>query len=54
MAFEAFDRVKEVGYGKFTDIAVHFRDLINFIITILRECWSFPALLYLQKEEYNV
>ena len=35
MAFEAFDRVKEVGYGKFTDIAVHFRDLINFIVTVL-------------------
>jgi len=32
MAFEMFDRAKETGYGKFTDIAVHFKALIDFII----------------------
>ena len=25
------DRAKETGYGKFTDIALHFRNLIHFI-----------------------
>ena len=31
MANEMFDRAKEIGYGKFTDIAVRFRDLIHLI-----------------------
>lgn len=33
MAFGMFDRAKEVGYGKFTDIALDFRNLIQYIIT---------------------
>ena len=33
MAFEVFDRAKEVGYNKFTDVALNFRNLIQFIIT---------------------
>lgn len=32
MAFELFDRAKEVGYTKFTDCAVNFRNLIDFIV----------------------
>lgn len=32
LAFEFFDRAKEIGYGKFTDIAMNFRNLINFVI----------------------
>jgi len=32
MAFEMFDRAKEVGYGKYTDVALNFRNLIDFII----------------------
>lgn len=32
MAFAMFDRAKEAGYGKFTDVALDFRNLINFII----------------------
>lgn len=28
---EMFDKAKESGYGKFTDIALHFRNLIHFI-----------------------
>lgn len=32
MAFESFDRAKETGYGKFTDIALNFRGLIDFVI----------------------
>ncbi|WP_040209833.1 AAA family ATPase [Clostridium polynesiense] len=33
MAFEMFDRAKEVGYNKFTDVALNFRNLVQFIIT---------------------
>ncbi|WP_294407374.1 AAA family ATPase [uncultured Clostridium sp.] len=33
MAFQMFDKAKEVGYNKFTDIALDFRNLIQFIIT---------------------
>lgn len=32
MAFSMFDRAKEVGYGKFTDIALDFKSLMDFII----------------------
>ena len=32
MAFELFDRAKDTGYGKFTDIAVNFRNLIKYIV----------------------
>ncbi len=32
LAFEMFNRAKETGYGKFTDIALHFRNMIDFII----------------------
>ena len=35
MVNELFDRAKETGYGKFTDIALHFRNLIHFINTKL-------------------
>lgn len=33
MAFEMFDRAKETGYNKFTDIALNFKNLITFIST---------------------
>ena len=32
MANEFFDRAKEVGYQKFTDIGLHFRNLLEFVI----------------------
>lgn len=32
LAFEMFDRAKETGYGKFTDIAIHFKGLIQYVI----------------------
>lgn len=31
LAFEMFDRAKEIGYNKFTDIAVRFRNMIDYI-----------------------
>ena len=33
MAFEMFDKAKETGYSKFTDIALDFRNLIQFIVS---------------------
>lgn len=32
LAFESFERAKETGYGKFTDMAVNFQKLIDFVI----------------------
>lgn len=32
MAFESFDHAKETGYGKFTNMALNFRNLIDLII----------------------
>ena len=37
MAFGMFDRAKETGYNKFTDIALDFKNLITYIITQLPE-----------------
>lgn len=37
MANEMFDRAKEAGYGKFTDIALHFRNLIHYVNAALPE-----------------
>ena len=32
MCFESFDKAKETGYGKFTDMAKNFYDMLKFII----------------------
>lgn len=32
LAFALFDKAKETGYGKFTDMAVDFKNLISFVI----------------------
>lgn len=32
LAFEMFDRAKETGYNKFTDIAVRFRNMLDYVI----------------------
>ena len=32
LAFEFFDRAQETGYGKFTELALNFRNLIPFVI----------------------
>lgn len=31
LAFDMFDRAKENGYGKFTDIAVRFRNMLSYV-----------------------
>jgi hypothetical protein len=33
MAFESFDHAKETGYSKFTNMALNFRNLIDFVVT---------------------
>lgn len=33
LAFEFFDRAKETGFNKFTDIGLNFKNLIQFVIT---------------------
>ena len=35
LAFDSFDKAKETGYGKFTDMAISFKDLIDFVINDL-------------------
>lgn len=35
LAFDSFDKAKETGYGKFTDMAINFKDLIDFVINDL-------------------
>lgn len=42
MCFEMFDKVKENGYGKFTDCAKHFYDLVQFIIN----CTADDVIVY--------
>lgn len=32
LAFEFFDRAQQTGYGKFTELALNFRNLIQFVI----------------------
>lgn len=32
MCFEAFAKAKDTGYGKFTDMALHFYNLVQFVI----------------------
>lgn len=32
MAFESFARAKDTGFGKFTDFALHFYNLVQFVI----------------------
>ena len=42
LAFEMFDRAKETGYGKFTDIALRFRNMISYVArnTSKRRQWG--------------
>lgn len=43
MAFESFDHAKETGYGKFTNMALNFRNLIDFII----RCTPADCIVYM-------
>ncbi len=37
LAFDLFDKAKELGYGKFTDIAVRFKKMLDYIIQKLND-----------------
>lgn len=37
LAFDLFNRAKETGYGKFTDIAVRFYNMIQYVIRKMPE-----------------
>ena len=39
MAFESFSRAKEIGYTKFTDMAINFYNLIRFVVNSMpKDC----------------
>jgi hypothetical protein len=48
---EMFDKAKDSGYGKFTDIALHFRNLIHYINASLPDALN-AAPLHLGKGVY--
>lgn len=35
LAFELFDKVKDTGYTKYTDIAIHFKNMLTYIVRSL-------------------
>lgn len=54
MAFEMFDKAKETGYGKFTDMALHFKGLIDFVIKCTPDDVIVYFLHHVQKTDYGV
>jgi len=53
MAFELFDKAKEIGYGKFTDMALHFKGLVDFVIKQTPPNVIVYFLHHTQKGEYG-
>ncbi len=51
MSFEMFDRVKEKGYEKFTELAVHFKSLIDFIVKNLSDDIIVYFLHHIEKSD---
>lgn len=51
MAFESFNRAKEVGFTKNVDLAVHFKDLIQFVITQLPKDYVVYFLHHTERTE---
>lgn len=51
MAFELFDRAKESGYGKFTDFALNFENLVQYVIEFLPEDTIVYFLHHIQQGE---
>lgn len=51
MSFEMFDRVKEKGYEKFTELAVHFKTLIDFIVKNLSDDILVYFLHHIEKSD---
>ena len=53
MAFESFDHAKETGYGKFTNMAVNFRNLISYVVTQLPDDVFVYFLHHTEMDEYG-
>lgn len=51
MAFESFKRAKEVGFNKNIDLAVHFKDLIQFVINALPRDYVVYFLHHIERTE---
>lgn len=51
MAFESFNRAKEVGFSKNVDLAVHFKDLIQFVITQLPKDYVVYFLHHIERTD---
>lgn len=51
MAFESFARAKEVGFTKNVDLAVHFKDLIQFVINVLPQDYIVYFLHHTERTE---
>lgn len=54
LAFELFNRAKEVGYGKFTDIAVNFKNLIDYVVKSTPADTIVYFLHHTQQSEYGI
>lgn len=54
MAFEMFDKAKETGYGKFTDMALHFKNLIDMVIKGTPKDVLVYFLHHTQQDEFGV
>lgn len=54
MAFELFDKAKETGYGKFTDMALHFKGLIDLVIKGTPPDVIVYFLHHTQKTEFGI
>lgn len=51
MAFESFARAKETGFTKNIDLAVHFKDLIQFVINALPRDYVVYFLHHIERTE---
>lgn len=54
LAFELFNKVKESGYGKFTDMAVRFYNMIQFIISSTPEDCIVYLFHHIQNTEHGI
>lgn len=54
MAFEMFNRAKETGYGKFTDMALNFKQLIDCVIKDTPPDCIVYFLHHVQKSEHGI
>lgn len=54
MAFEMFSKAKETGYGKFTDMALNFYSLVQFVIQQTPPDVIVFFLHHVQKSDYGI